>query len=290
MQWQEEAVNWIGSIVKDLNPDDGTSSLQIGEPLNNPGAEDICNLGNGDMEHIKSGAQDNNEHGKDQQADSITQSWAYTRDENDPAAQQQLATWLNSIPFFAKIDPFCFERLLLLFERHRFRRGQKVLEEGTVTNALHVVFAGKADVLVHGETINTIGPNTVIGERCICAFASEPPKSNASIVVATPHLITAALARGPLLSLMQRDPWIYRQLEDAFDTQRHARGEESYHTYACLTTSTRILQSTYRWAWFKRCLLPVSICLQKGTRQQKVTFCARGQSTFIATMAMMLLL
>jgi len=159
---------------------------------------------------------------------STLRSWAYCMQEDDEASRRELAAWLDSIPFFQKMDAFFVERLLPLFEKRRFKTGETILAEGTPTEALHVLYAGLAKVFMNGNHINTIGPQTIVGERAIVAVGDQDARSIASIVCASPVVVSVALPKASLLKLLHDDPLMHRHFEDQFDHQKRERGERGF--------------------------------------------------------------
>eukprot|EP00927_Polykrikos_kofoidii_P061493 TRINITY_DN56329_c0_g1_i1.p1 TRINITY_DN56329_c0_g1~~TRINITY_DN56329_c0_g1_i1.p1 ORF type:complete len:1322 (-),score=199.05 TRINITY_DN56329_c0_g1_i1:47-4012(-) len=162
--------------------------------------------------------------------------WKFAQQEHDEASRRDLAAWLDTIPFFTKMDSFFFEGLLPVFERRSFRNGQYVLEEGTPTEALHVIYTGHARVSVGSQVVALLGSKDVVGERAISCSA-EPPRSGASVIAASPLVVTVAIPRQTLLEMLQRNPWMVSQLDEQVDMQKEARGERSLHNTWLFTHS-----------------------------------------------------
>lgn len=205
------------------------------------------------------------EHGKPRTS-SFVPGWAYTAVEEDEAARRELAAWLDTIHFFANMDAFCFERLLPLFERRRFKEGEKVLEEGVVTEAIHVIYAGDAHVIVNGIQINTVGPGSIVGARTMLASGVQQSKGTASIVAASSIVSTVALPRGLLYDLFRTTPLMHQQLEDLWnsDTGKQDLGERTiYDTWlfhGCDPQFARLLENTIE----QRFIAPGTAIINEG--------------------------
>ena len=62
---------------------------------------------------------------------------------------------------------FSLERLLLMVKKNTFKADQEILSQGKLADALHVIYAGQANVLVDSKLVSTLGPKSVLGERSV---------------------------------------------------------------------------------------------------------------------------
>lgn len=147
--------------------------------------------------------------------------WAYAMQEDDEASRRELASWLDKIPFFTKMDAFVFERILPIIQKRAFKKGEKLLEEGTPSEALHVIYAGYADIASGSTKFATVGPEAIIGERSLANLGAsfDPPMSSASVIVKTTVLVTIAVPRQPLAEMCMRDAWLLRQFDEMYSKQ-----------------------------------------------------------------------
>ena len=137
------------------------------------------------------------------------------------------------------MDPFFLERILPLFQTRRFRQGDKILTEGKPADALHVIYAGMAKVSLIDVTLNFVGVQAVLGERALSSdvpsagdVTQEEAKCGASIVASTPLVITIALPKATLHTLLREDPVVQRKFEEQFDVEKRERGERTkFHAW-----------------------------------------------------------
>mmetsp|Transcript_15168 Transcript_15168/g.53243 ORF Transcript_15168/g.53243 Transcript_15168/m.53243 type:complete len:1715 (-) Transcript_15168:61-5205(-) len=145
--------------------------------------------------------------------------WAYAMQEDDEASRRELASWLDKIPFFRKMDAFVFERILPIVQKHAFKKGERLLEEGCPSEALHVIYAGYADVVCGNTKFATVGPEAILGERSVAnlgASYSDGPTCSASVIVKTTVCVTIVLPRAALAEMVTKDAWLYRQFDDMY--------------------------------------------------------------------------
>jgi CRP-like cAMP-binding protein len=149
------------------------------------------------------------------------------RQEAIEAAHRSLAAWLQGTPFFERMDSSFLTRLLPLLERRTFKRGDRVIEEGSVMDSFHVIRAGVVRILVRGEPVGLLGSSTVLGDVPIpCKDdvgplgASHHPIATSSAIVATEMLTTVSARRTSLAIALRGEPWLARQAETQIQTQR----------------------------------------------------------------------
>lgn len=146
--------------------------------------------------------------------------WAYAMQEDDEASRKELAAWLDKIPFFQKMDAFVFERILPIIKKRGYKRGDAFLQEGCVSDSLHVIYAGYADVVAGGSVLTSVGPGSVVGERALANLGGEePPVAGATLLVTTTVLVTVTLPRAPLLEIVSKDAWLHRQFEELYKAE-----------------------------------------------------------------------
>lgn len=156
--------------------------------------------------------------------------WAYAMQEDDEASRRELASWLDKIPFFRKMDAFVFERILPIIQKRAFKKGERLLEEGCPSEALHVVYAGYADVVCGTTKFATVGPEAILGERSVAnlgASYSDGPTCSASVIVKTTVCVTIVLPRAALAEMVMKDAWLYRQFDDMYSATRTEHGGQA---------------------------------------------------------------
>jgi len=147
--------------------------------------------------------------------DDAMKTWAYALQEDDVAFRQGLAAWIDTVPFFAGMDAFYFESLLPVVEKRNYRRGQQVLTEGRMPEAFHIVYAGKVDIIVNDQTMQTLGPKDLVSEHTI--ILPEPPPLSHSAVAADTLTVTVAIRRTALMEMFRRNSGTRQVFEQLFD-------------------------------------------------------------------------
>ncbi|CAJ1363908.1 unnamed protein product [Effrenium voratum] len=148
--------------------------------------------------------------------------------EESEVTQNVIASWLDEIEFFSGFDVFSLERLLALVQRQVYKQGQNILTQGEFADALHVIYAGNADVAVREKVVATLGPKSIVGERSICVLGDNVMPCAATISPATSLVITYSWLRSDLLDLFIQDDRIYEYFKKRFDIQRIKQGESSF--------------------------------------------------------------
>lgn len=158
------------------------------------------------------------------------QVWSYAKQEDSEASRLELAGWLDKIPCFTKMDPFVFERILPIIQKKAFKRGEKLIVEGTPADYLHVIYAGHAEVRCNGKKLATVGPESVLGERTLVNLGvGENPVSSASVVVKTVVLVTICVPRETLKAMVSKDAWLYRQFDEMYTQSVSSKGTLALH-------------------------------------------------------------
>jgi CRP-like cAMP-binding protein len=78
---------------------------------------------------------------------------------------------LRRVPLFAKIEPSKLKLLAFTSEKLEYQRGQELCRQGDTGDAMFIIMAGEADVVVNtptGEhTVARLGKNSFVGEIAI---------------------------------------------------------------------------------------------------------------------------
>ncbi|MCC6469470.1 MAG: cyclic nucleotide-binding domain-containing protein [Alphaproteobacteria bacterium] len=78
---------------------------------------------------------------------------------------------LRRVPLFAKIEPSKLKLLAFTSEKLEYQRGQDLCKQGDAGDAMFIIMAGEADVIVNtpnGEhTVARLGKNSFVGEIAI---------------------------------------------------------------------------------------------------------------------------
>jgi MFS family permease len=76
---------------------------------------------------------------------------------------------LRAVPMLAVLPAATIEQLGARLRHAEFASGTAVFEQGEHGDAFYVVESGRADVLVHGRPVNTVGPTDGFGEVALLA-------------------------------------------------------------------------------------------------------------------------
>lgn len=75
---------------------------------------------------------------------------------------------LRKIPLFANIDPAKLKLMCFASQRLTFKPGQKLLEQGDVSDCAYIILGGTADVLLETKqgplVVAQLGKNDIVGE------------------------------------------------------------------------------------------------------------------------------
>eukprot|EP00929_Paragymnodinium_shiwhaense_P115109 TRINITY_DN8372_c0_g1_i1.p1 TRINITY_DN8372_c0_g1~~TRINITY_DN8372_c0_g1_i1.p1 ORF type:complete len:1858 (-),score=413.42 TRINITY_DN8372_c0_g1_i1:76-5649(-) len=212
-------------------------------------------------------------------AQEALKSWTFAMQDHSENLQRDMAAWLGTINFFSNMDAFFFERLMPLVEKKHFRYGEKVLEQGGLADAMHVIYAGQVRVIVSGQVINTLGPKTIVGERAMAINTLEPPRCGASIVAGSTVVVTVCIARTKLTDVLTRDPWMAKQLEDQFDKEKHARGERSLQDVWIFKNVESHFAKSLEVNLVQKKLAPGEVMIKEGDRDTDAYLVSSGSVT-----------
>ncbi|MDX2202763.1 MAG: patatin-like phospholipase family protein [Hyphomicrobiaceae bacterium] len=118
-------------------------------------------------------------------------------------------TVLDSVEMFAHLDPEDRARLVAELETLTFRRGEVLVRQGDVADALYVVLTGRFSVTIAGraEPIAELGPGQPVGEIAFVAGGTR----TASVTALRDSLVVR-LRRREFDALSERHPGIWRML------------------------------------------------------------------------------
>lgn len=109
--------------------------------------------------------------------------------------------FLKSIDIFADISGELLVSVAKLAEEEEFGRGDTVLRQGAVGDALYLVVDGAVAVIIDGREIANLGDGECIGEMSL--LDSEPRSAS---VVATKPTLCLRLDQAPFFDLLAEHP------------------------------------------------------------------------------------
>mmetsp|Transcript_70855 Transcript_70855/g.125132 ORF Transcript_70855/g.125132 Transcript_70855/m.125132 type:complete len:1335 (+) Transcript_70855:87-4091(+) len=145
------------------------------------------------------------------------------------ARRRESAATLDGIDFFAFLDTFSFEKLIDIFEKKLWRKGDDLLIEGKPASAMHVVHTGYIAVTIAGKQQAKLGPKSIVGERSVLnTTADEFAPCGATVTAVSSIVMTMSAARYRLFDLFKKDPALLEHFEQRFEVERTRRGVSSF--------------------------------------------------------------
>jgi CRP-like cAMP-binding protein len=92
-------------------------------------------------------------------------------------------------------------------ESERFSAGQTVFKAGDSGEHMFAVLEGEVDIIIHGKTVETVGPGGVFGEM---ALVEERPRIAAAVVRTNARLVS--IDRKRFMNVVQHNPFFALQL------------------------------------------------------------------------------
>jgi CRP/FNR family transcriptional regulator, cyclic AMP receptor protein len=86
-------------------------------------------------------------------------------------------------------------------EYQSFTVGQTIFREGDLGDSLYIVAEGQVDIIMGGQTLETVGPGNMLGE-----FALIDDKPRSATAVARTDCLLTPVSRQHFLALIQRTP------------------------------------------------------------------------------------
>lgn len=112
---------------------------------------------------------------------------------------------LKTVPLFAKMEPAKLKLLAFTSERLTFDRGQELCHQGDPGDAMYVILAGAADVIIDGKTgeikVAELARNAFFGE---IAILCDVPRT--ATIRATDQLVTLKITKDMFYRLVQEFP------------------------------------------------------------------------------------
>ena len=137
---------------------------------------------------------------------------------------------LRTVPIFAKVEPAKLKLIAFTSERLTFEVGQEICHQGDAGDAMYVILAGVADVLIDAPggqiKVAELSRNGFVGE---IALLCDVPRT--ATVRAKERLVTLKINRELFYRMVQEFPTLAvemmrelaRRLEDTNDQLRVAR-------------------------------------------------------------------
>ena len=118
---------------------------------------------------------------------------------------------LRKVELFDGLTTKEFEQVAIMCKPTEFRDGHNIVTEGERSARLYVITEGTAEVRVHGDRVDEIGPGDYFGE--IAVIDGEP---RAATVTATSPVSTLSLADFNVKALLRATPDIgFKMLQRA---------------------------------------------------------------------------
>lgn len=89
----------------------------------------------------------------------------------------------------------------------RFPAGQTVFKEGDKGENMFAVLDGSVDIIIHGQTVETVGPAGVFGEM---ALIEERPRIATAVVKTDARIVS--IDRKRFMNVVQHNPFFALQL------------------------------------------------------------------------------
>ena len=101
------------------------------------------------------------------------------------------AQFLKQIPLFSELDDSALEMVLEALDLKKFKRDDLVMRQGNEGFGMHIIIAGKVDVIRDEKIVAKLGENDFFGEM---ALVADEPRS-ASVKVSSEDLVTLFLSK-----------------------------------------------------------------------------------------------
>lgn len=134
------------------------------------------------------------------------------------------ADWLAKVQLFRGVDREALERIAEQVGEVDFAAGRHIVLQGQIGNGLYLLVSGHARV-VRGDTeLAQMGPGDFFGEL---AVIDQQPRL--ASVIADEPVTCLALASWDLLSLLDREPTVARNLLLELTARLRELGEQQHH-------------------------------------------------------------
>ena len=114
---------------------------------------------------------------------------------------------LTRHPLLARLNPEQVQRFALAGEVERFNRGESIVIEGTLGDALYLILTGECDVVKSGRRLATLHPGEFFGEMSLvepAARSATVKASEAAVLFRMPHVTVQRL--------LEEDPLAFSQV------------------------------------------------------------------------------
>jgi CRP/FNR family transcriptional regulator, cyclic AMP receptor protein len=122
---------------------------------------------------------------------------------------------LEGVGLFAALPDDARSIVASVASRQRFKQGERVIEEGAVSDRFYVIASGTADVRSGGDLIATLGPGDFFGE--MAALPHDGPRwaRRTATVEAASRLTVLTIGDGDLRRLIDAIPELGARLRAA---------------------------------------------------------------------------
>ena len=117
---------------------------------------------------------------------------------------------IRTIPLFSRCSPAELALIASIADEIDLREGRQLTKEDTPGQEVVVIVEGSADVLQHGESVNTIGPGEFVGE---IALVTGRPRT--ATVVATSPVHALVIEGHAFRHLLEEAPEIRAKVDSA---------------------------------------------------------------------------
>jgi len=117
---------------------------------------------------------------------------------------------IRTIPLFSRCSPAELALVASIADEIDLREGRQLTKEDTTGQEVVVIVEGSADVIQHGESVNTIGPGEFVGE---IALVTGRPRT--ATVVATSPVHALVIEGHAFRRLLEEAPEIRAKVDSA---------------------------------------------------------------------------
>ncbi|MBL8385664.1 MAG: protein kinase [Burkholderiales bacterium] len=94
----------------------------------------------------------------------LTQAFAVLRADDSPVSDSEQFQALRALPFFGGFSDVALWEVVRISTWHRPRRGDVIIREGDIGDALYVLVDGEIDVSIRGQRVSSVKPGGCFGE------------------------------------------------------------------------------------------------------------------------------